>query len=254
MCKIFENEMLHLLKSDAGISKIYIVPSEDSKRLEELLNNAGVAFTNSTIQDLPPKEKAEGMEVVITVLELGLHVYKDKIKPTVMTKAKEMQPTVDSIFLMYGLCGNALMDIEDEIVKQELKAVIPKDKDGYIIDDCVGVLLGGKRGYWNELRKESGTWFSTSGWSLYGTDILKRDLGLKSQEIMKYILKEVSHYKRVLIVETGVEDAEFHKRSEGFAKEMDLNLESRSGDLGLLHEAWEAAKQLAAKESAAANS
>jgi hypothetical protein len=246
MCKIFEHEMLHMLQGDPSVRGIFVVKSKETERFEGLLSGSGLKYESGTLAELGPRQDGEGVDVVIEVLELGLHIYKDKIKSTVLALAKELQPHVDSILLMYGLCGNALVDIEESVSKENLRAIIPKDNEGYIIDDCIGVLLGGKRSYWNELRKESGTWFSTSGWSLYGLDILQRDLGSKSMEMTKYIIKEISHYKRVLIVETGVEDADFHKRSEDFAKAMDLRVEQRGGDLVLLKKAWSEAKALAA--------
>jgi hypothetical protein len=245
MCKIFENEMLHIMKSDGGITDIYVIGTEHTKRLEELLQNSGIEFMIIPSGDDLPPDKTEGLEVVIEVLELGLHVYKEKIRPAVTDCAKKLEPHVDYLLLLYGLCGNALDNIEEDIAKENLHAVIPKDPEGYIIDDCIGVLLGGKRGYWNELRKESGTWFSTSGWSMYGLDILERDLGTKGKGMSKYIIKDVSHYKRVLMVETGVEDPDFKERSTQFAQEMDLRLEGRAGSLDLLIETWNKTKQLA---------
>jgi hypothetical protein len=245
MCKIFEHEILHILQQDKSVENVFVVKTKETEKLEQLLKDANQPFNAGELKDIGPRRESNGTDVVIEVLELGLHIYKDKIKAAVLEKARLMQPEVDSILLLYGLCGNALYDIEDVVLKEGLRAIIPKDKDGYIIDDCIGVLLGGKRGYWNELRKECGTWFSTSGWSLYGPDILQRDLGSKSMEMTKYIIKEISHYKRVLIVETGVEDANFHGRSEEFAKAMDLRVEQRSGDLNLLIKAWTDAKDLA---------
>jgi len=248
MCKIFENEMLHILKTDKTVDRIFIISTEDTKRLESLLHESAIPFSSISVEDLP-QEKSNGFEVVIQVLELGLHIYKEKIKPVVLESAHALEPNVDYLLLLYGLCGNALVDIEGTISEEGLHAVIPKDGEGYIIDDCIGIFLGGKRGYWNELRKECGTWFSTSGWSLYGTNILERDLGSKSKEMTKYLIKEVSHYTRVLMVETGVESRDFRERSEQFAQEMELRLESRSGNLDILLDTWETTKQLASQRS-----
>lgn len=245
MCKIFEYEMLDLLRKDKDIRRIFIIGSEHTERLEQMLSESGIEYTRTSLDSLPAT--GEGLEVVLEILELGLHIYKEKIKPAVMENAQRLEPRVDYLLLLYGLCGNALVDIEDTIAKEKLHAIIPKDKEGYIIDDCIGVLLGGKRGYWNELRKESGTWFSTSGWAVYGMNILERDLGSKGKDMTKYLIKEVSHYKRVLMVETGAEGPDFRERSAQFARDMDLRLEGRSGDLGLLWETWERTKEMAAQ-------
>jgi len=221
MCKIFENEMVHILKNDPDVKHIFITSNEHSKELEEQFRKYGIRFTTRTLENLSSNDRRENLEVVIEVLELGLHVYKEKLKPAILESAEKMEPMVDYILLLYGLCGNALDGIENDLAR--------------------------------ELRKECGTWFSTYGWSIYGFNILQRDLGVKELEMMKYIFNEISHYKRVLIVETGIEDPDFKDRSARFAEQMDLRLESRTGTLDLLYETWERVKSLATQSAISMN-
>ena len=48
------------------------------------------------------------LEVLIRVLELGLHNRKRLLQDGVAAAGREMGPQVDAILLGYGLCGNAL--------------------------------------------------------------------------------------------------------------------------------------------------
>lgn len=63
-----------------------------------------------------------------------------------------MSPHVEAIFLGYGLCGNALDRPEVLLADAGVPVFIPMDED-HPEDDCVGLLLGGRRCYYGNAKR-----------------------------------------------------------------------------------------------------
>ena len=67
----------------------------------------------------------------------------------------EFGPHVDALVLGYGLCGNALEKPEKLLSEAGVPVFIPMDED-HPVDDCIGLLIGGRECYYKEQCKVAG--------------------------------------------------------------------------------------------------
>ncbi|MDF2954800.1 MAG: hypothetical protein OD815_000416 [Candidatus Alkanophagales archaeon MCA70_species_2] len=231
MCRVFEEEIAHLIASDPEVSTVYVICDEESRDIERALNERGVMVkTVFSVSELPTTVKFDGdLHFAIKVLELWLHTHKRKLKSAVCREIGILKPHVNSMLVIYGLCGNALRDIDVVVRNEEIPIIMPREKDGDLVDDCVGMVLGGRGEYLKELRKEAGTWFMLP-------TLAKMDLNL-----IKGVLKAVG-YTRVLALYNDFCREDYWRECEEFASAVGLRLESRKENLTLLKDAYEYAK------------
>lgn len=163
-------------------------------------------------------------------IESGLHNYPDQLKNKLQQCIDEITES-DYIIMLFGLCGNALLDISS----QTATLVIPK------VDDCISLFLGG-----NEKRRKMGNivnaYFLTKGWLRYENNIwieylrsVKKYGREKTRSLFKIMLK---HYTHLIVIETGAFDTEeFVKETKIIAKELNLVHQVINGDLTLFYKA-----------------
>lgn len=245
MCQVLEEEISHLLLKDPEIKKISVVRSEFSSGVEECLQNKGKLSVLSGIDDFQP-ETGEGLEVLLDAQHVGLHMDKKLLQDSVLSKVRIMEKHCGVVLLGYGLCGNSL-DKLDELLKDiSIPVLMPTNDDGSTIDDCVCLVLGGTKYYMEEVRKMTGTWFSTPGWYKYWETLLLKELGAPDIKTVKWIFDKVG-YKRVLTINTHISDEEKLQRdSNDFAQKFDFCSEQREGSLELILRALQKAKRIAA--------
>ncbi len=167
----------------------------------------------------------------IIYLDGALHIDSANLKEAVKASVVAMEHTVDVVFLGYGYC-QSLKGIEEEF---EIPVVLPQ------VDDCISLLLTPER-YAEEIRREAGTWFITPGWAEINTEMIIK--GLQLDRVVKYgkdpmdMAKRLfTHYRRGLIVDTGVEDdIDFMAKGKTFCRDFNLTMEKTSSDLTLLKE------------------
>jgi hypothetical protein len=125
-CEMLELEFAHLLRSDAEVSRIAVVNDERSTRLIDALE-LGVATELRRIPGLNEftASSRDGLEILIRVLELGLHIWPTKLQEALLEAAQEIAPHVDALLLGYGLCGNALQKPEELLSGLGVPAFIP---------------------------------------------------------------------------------------------------------------------------------
>ncbi len=109
-CEILELEFAHLLISDPEITRVTVVEDEYSQALTALLEESGLRPRRIKGAESFVRNADNGLEVLIRVLELGLHNRKRLLQDGLAAAGKEMGPRVDALLLGYGLCGNALAD------------------------------------------------------------------------------------------------------------------------------------------------
>ena len=85
-----------------------------------------------------------------------------------------MAPYVDAILLGYGLCGNALKDHEELFLDSRVPVFLPMDGD-HPVDDCVGLIIGGRENYYEEQCKVAGTMFINSGFLRHWETLFHED-------------------------------------------------------------------------------
>lgn len=237
-CQILELEIAYLLSHDAQVSDIWVIRNAYSEKLVQALENhrtKPVHFIEKADAFTPSDET--GLAVLIDVKKVGLHSYIPGLRQEVLSAVQTMAPFVDSIFLGYGLCGNALTRMDELFKDISIPVVMPMDQ-GSPVDDCVSMIIGGRDAYYEEQCKCAGTMFMNAGFSLYIEDILLEDIpdriSHKRTQIMQKLLEG---YKRSLLLPTPVlGEKALKENTRVFNKKYQLDIESRQGTLDLLKE------------------
>lgn len=239
-CEILELELAHLLASDIEVNRIFVLESERSARLVERLESLSKPDLKliSEIDEFRPDPDAR-LEVLVQVLEIGLHNFKKKIQEALVAAACQMSPYVDVLLLGYGLCGNALEDPEALFADTGVPVFIPMDKD-HPVDDCIGLLIGGRGQYYRELCNVAGTFFMIPGWAYHWKGMFSAEFGNMSVEMAKTLF---AHYERTLLISTGVmSEAEMRKNADEFSQLFGFRIEGRKGTAKILNDTWKKAK------------
>lgn len=238
-CETLELEFAYLLAKDHQIDGVTVLENSTSRRLIQALESEGTRNMQRIphVKSFRP-EPSRHMEVLVRVLELSLHGKKNSLRRAVASAASEMSRCVDSMLLGYGLCGNAFDDMK-ELLNVNMPVFIPMDNNRPV-DDCVGLLLGGRDCYHAEQRKEAGTFFMTPGWTCHWRKIFNKDFCGTAPDMLNRIF---NGYRRSLLIVTPVmgEDKMRCDVTE-FNKILGLKIEARQGTLRILTQAWQSAK------------
>ncbi|MEM0449128.1 MAG: DUF1638 domain-containing protein [Methanomassiliicoccales archaeon] len=222
-CRLFEDELVHVLINDEKINEIFIVDNEDSKNLLCKLFKKRIKANITTISenDLSKLKALKGYSVLVWVKSMALHQKPDRLREDILTTLKKLEPFVDAVLLFYGLCGNAFKHIEKDAGDFKIPTIILRDEKGQIVDDCIGCAFGGVEEYFNQLRKSAGTFFLTPMWAANWRILFHKVQILPDPndvEGAKYIFKCVG-YKKVVKIDTSLGDEEeFEKQVDEFSK------------------------------------
>ena len=244
VCEVLEFEFAHILATDGEITRVTVVGDPRSARLLDALSREG-CNNLVTIPHLDEfsRETGTGTEVLVYVLELALHSRKKSLQEGLVEAAGHMGPFVDALFLGYGLCGNALEKPEELLADAGVPIIIPMD-EGHPVDDCVGMIIGGRQAYYGEQCKIAGTFFMTPGWTFHWKRIFDKEFGNISLDLAKSLF---AHYERSLLLSTPLMSEEDMKRnSDEFNQLFDCRSEVLEGTLDILQDGWRSAKQRAA--------
>lgn len=245
-CEILELEFAYLLGTDPEVSQITVLEDAGSTRLIEALDSGGFQNVRRIphIKDFLP-EPSEQLEVLVRVLELALHRRKETLQRRLVGAAHEMGRHVDALLLGYGLCGSALENPK-ELLDVAVPVFVPIDGD-HPVDDCVGLILGGRDCYYAEQCRVPGTFFMTPGWSWHWKKLFGQNFGDVEREAAKRLF---ARYERTLLVVTPVlPQDEMKQRAHEFSRLLGLRVQEREGTLDLLRQAWKAAKAFLEREA-----
>jgi hypothetical protein len=241
-CEILELEFAHLLISDPEIQRVTVVEEECAQTLTALLEESDLRPRRIKRSEDFVRKADKGLEVLIRVLELGLHNRRRLLQEGLAAAGKEMGPRVDSLLLGYGLCGNALADPAALLAESGVPVFIPWDED-HPVDDCVGLVIGGRENYYEEQCRVAGTFFMIPGWTRHWKNIFRKEAGGWSEDLARRLFTG-SGYERSLLVTNGLLSEETMKENiEEFNRMFDFRTEVRPGTLDLLTQAWNSAKQ-----------
>jgi hypothetical protein len=241
-CEILELEFAHLLRSDPEIRKITVVEDEYALELIRLLEKDGLRIQRIDRSGNFVRSNNEGLEVLIRVLELGLHNRKQILQEGLAAAGKEMGPRVDALFLGYGLCGNALADPKALLAEAGVPIVIPMDED-HPVDDCVGLIIGGREAYYEEQCRVAGTFFMIPGWTRHWKHIFRKEHGGWSEELARRLFTGAGYERSLLVPDGMLPEAEMRENIAEFNRMFGFRTEVRQGSQELLRRSWSAAKQ-----------
>ena len=250
-CEILELEFANLLANDPEVSQVTVLEDLRSARLIERLESQG--FHN--VRRIPHikgflPEPSEHLEVLVRVLELALHRRKSTLQRGLLAAAREISRHVDALLLGYGLCGGALENPK-ELLDTDVPIFIPMDQD-HPVDDCVGLILGGRDRYYAEQRHAPGTFFLTAGWTHHWRQLFGPGFCGAQLDVARRLF---AHYERALLVMTPVlPQEEMRRNANEFGRLFGLGVQETYGTLDILNKAFNAAKECLGSQTAVAHS
>ncbi len=240
-CEILELEFAELLAADKDVGRITVLEDERSANLiaalESIKNGDLCRITN--LKAFTPAAEIP-LEILVGVLELSLHNRKRTLQQGLIEAALAFGPHVNALMLGYGLCGNALANPEELLADAGVPVFIPMDED-HPVDDCIGLLIGGRQRYYGEQCQVAGTFFMIPGWTYHWKRMFEQEFGNLSPEMAKRLFK---HYERSLLISTPVMSLEDMKQnSKAFNELFGLRSDVCKGTLSILQKTWDTAKQ-----------
>jgi hypothetical protein len=239
-CEVLELEFAHLLDTDGEIGRFTVLDDGRSARFLSALEGStdGDVRRISALEEFAPDGGSQP-EVLVRVLELGLHVWPKKLREALVEAAREMSQHVDALLLGYGLCGNALESPRELLSDVAVPVFLPMDQD-HPVDDCVGLLIGGRERYYAEQCKVAGTFFITPGWAHHWRRMFERETGGMSVDLARRLFE---HYERTLLISNPVtSDQEMREGIREFVEMFDFRIEACVGTMDILERTWEEAK------------
>jgi len=240
-CEILELEFAYLLSKDLDLARITVLEDDRSMRLIGALQSNGTENLRrvSDLATFSPSS-AGRLEILINVLELALHNRKKTLQQGLVEAARDMGPHVDALVLGYGLCGKALEKPDELLSETGVPIFIPMDGD-HPVDDCVGLIIGGREKYYQELCEVAGTFFMIPGWTYHWRRMFEREFGNISLDIAKRLF---AHYERSLLISTPVMGRDEMRQNAGeFDKLFGFRSDAREGTLRVLNQTWREAKE-----------
>jgi hypothetical protein len=161
--------------------------------------------------------------------ESGLHRYPEKLRRVLQDSIDEITAETDVIILAFGLCANAVIGLR----ARKSTLIIPR------IDDCVGMFLGSRENYREQLRHEPGTYFLSKGWIEAGISLIEEFKAMESrfgkeraEKIQRAMLK---NYTRLAYIDMGHADQEaYYDFARNTARLLNLRYDKIKGTTELL--------------------
>lgn len=239
-CEILELEFAELLAADKDVGRITVLEDERSTRLITALESVKKDKLNriTHLKDFIPAPEIS-LEVLVGVLELALHIRKHTLQQGLIEAALAFGPRVDALMLGYGLCGNAFEKPEELLADAGVPVFIPMDED-HPVDDCIGLIIGGRKRYYEEQCRVAGTFFMIPGWTYHWKRMFEQEFGNLSTEMAKRLFK---YYERSLLIQTPTMGLEEMKRNiEAFNEMFGFRTDVCEGTNRMLLKTWDSAK------------
>jgi hypothetical protein len=237
-CKIFEDEIVHLVEHDEEIDEVLILKNESSEEIVRKFGEIGYPCRELTLKNVESHrcfkdEKHvddEGLMLVLNILEVaGVGKRRTGLKMNVYDAILRMSLFSDGMLLFYGLCGNLLKDIEEDFKYLECPLVLLRDSEGNIVDDCICAALGGKKAFMEKIKEFRGerVFMLTPMWAANWEKMVVANGFARSLETLEEskLVFRAARYARVAKVNTGLNyQQNFESRVREFAAFYDFGI------------------------------
>lgn len=249
-CRMYEDEIVHLLKNDTDLDDVVLIENEGNHGLARKLTDAECVHRVLPLDKVKTEledNKAKKITLIIDIIEFGLDSSPSTLRDVVYTEIEHLTEISDLILLFYGLCGNVLGNVEKDFESASCIVRILKDESGEIVDDCIGALLGGRDSYLETLKsfKGTGVYFLSPMGAANWRELLQSSKLATSRDdmsIAKYVF-DYSGYKKVVKINTGLSNEKmFDEHVADFARCFDFDVVNISGGFGLIEECYRKAK------------
>lgn len=248
-CRLFEDELVHLLLRDKEIAQVLVTENGDSLDLVKKLERERPPFETVLIKDgeLPSLKVPEGYSIWLWIKPMALHQDPEKLNKEVVESVRKMEGRCKAVLLFYGLCGNAFKKIDEIADEFSAPVMVLRDAQGKIVDDCIGAALGGTTEYYEQLKRSSGTFFLTPMWAGNWRELFHEVQILPDSgdiEGAGYVFECVGHSK-VIKLDTGLGDQDdFEHNVDEFATLFNFKREAVACTLKVVEGSYDRAKSL----------
>jgi hypothetical protein len=222
-CRIFEDEIVHVLSNDPEIDQIYLVENEENRSLFHKLEAEGFEPAVLPFWKIKASLKQnDKFNLIVQLQGMGLHIDPSRLKNETYTNVNFMSSFADGILLFYGLCGQAFSRMQRDFAYTGCTLKLLHDPStgdsAQAVEDCIAVALGGNFRYQEVLNKHSDTFFLTPMWAVnWKTAFRVDDNNLLGFEFTPEHMKELG-YKKVAKINTKLTyEPDFEKKIEEFA-------------------------------------
>ena len=274
-CGILEDELTHVLSMDHTLRHLFLVDNLDGLGLSSKLRGQNRAHLLVAREEIPDRikdlqkdnfariirpflnrfhfvrervsENASERElvVVVDVLKMALHSDGKLLKDEVYRNIRDMSTFSDGILLFYGLCGNYLGDVGNDLNDLSCPIYFLTDKNGKRVDDCIAVALGGNKRYDETLSRFPGVGiFFTPMWAFNWREIDKEVSKSSKSQSLGSILNSLG-YQRVAKLDTGlhyISDFEVESKISEFASSYNLEIVGLQGSTEIADRCYSKAK------------
>ncbi|AKB19493.1 MULTISPECIES: DUF1638 domain-containing protein [unclassified Methanosarcina] len=222
-CRVFEDEIVHVLSNDPEVERIYLVKDDENIGLLHKLEVQGLKPVFLPVYDIRVcLEQSNEFSVIVQLQEIGLHINPSGLKSKTYTNLNLMSRFADGILLFYGLCGHAFSRVQKDFAHTGCSLQLLQDRSSGVpaqpLADCIAAALGGNSRYRDILKNHSDTFFLTPMWAAnwkYAFGVDKKSPG--RFEFTPKNLKELG-YRKVARVNTGLSyEPDFKEKIEEFA-------------------------------------
>ena len=274
-----EDELAHVLSDDHELRHLILINNLDCFDLSRKLRSKNRSHLLAAWEDIPEmlngiRSKGQGIlkplldrsrllcgllgktkgddeeiTIVVNVLKIALHIDNKILKAEVCKNIECMSQYSDGLLLFYGLCGNALQDLE---VPQGLHCPLffLTDDSGKRVDDCIATALGGNNQYAEALSSHPGVgYYCTPMWVSY--------LDYYDREASRYAIEH--HWKpksfgdmlielgfsKIARLDTGlkfISDFEVESKINDFASSYNLGVVELRGNIKIAERCYRQAK------------
>jgi hypothetical protein len=206
-CRIFEDEIVHVLANDPDIDRIYLIENEENNGIIHKLESEGFEPAILPFYEIKANLKwGHEFNVIVQLQGIDLHANPARLKSKTYTNVNLLSRLADGIILFYGLCGKAFSRVHEDLAYTRCPQTLLQDRitgeSPQPLEDCIAAALGGNSRYREILKSHSDTFFLTPMWAVnWRTAFRFGDEMLPGFEFVPEYLKELG-YRRVARINT----------------------------------------------------
>ncbi len=251
-CKIFEDEIIHLVEHDEEVGEVLILKNESSEEIIRKFGEICCPCRELTLKNVEAfrclkDEKhvdGEGLMLVLNILEIaGMGKMRKRLKMKVYDAILRMSLFSDGILLFYGLCGNLFKDLEEDFKYLKCPFTLLRDPEGNIVDDCICATLGGKRAFMEIIKEFRGerVFMLTPMWAANWEKMVVANGFARNLETLdeSKLVFRAARYSRVAKINTGLNyQQNFESRVKEFAAFYDFGITELETDQVLFEKCY----------------
>lgn len=244
-CRVFEDEIVHVLSNDPEVERIYLVKNEENIGLLNKLKTQGLEPVVLPVYDIKAclKQRHDEFSVIVQLQEIGLHIDPAKLRSKTYTNLSLMSSFTDGILLFYGLCGRAFSRMQKDFPYTGRSLQLLQDRSSVEsslpLEDCIAAALGGNSQYRETLKRHSDAFFLTPMWAVNWKSAFRvDDRTLPGFEFTPESLRELG-YRKIARINTGLYyELEFQKKIEEFAFEFGFEVIELEGSTEIVQNSY----------------